>query len=174
MEEIRYKSIVVPYFVKNNKKQFVVVQDSKYKELTFPGGGCKKYETNPYNSVNSPEITLEKGLLKCAQREFREETRGVFGRKNLSDFKYQFSFYDTKRSNTEKEKNKIEKVRVTMVYAVYFVNLGIIRNFESYKRKFQTSSSINNETDNIFAYEKHILNKKNVWKFMKNRLLPII
>ena len=174
MEQIRYKSIVIPYFVSKGKTFYVMVEDSKYKELTFPGGGCKAYEISPYNSKNSPEITLQKGILKCAEREFREETKGIFGKRQLSEFFHKFSFFDYTRSASEKAKNKAEKVTVKMMYNVFMIRLTHIRNFEHFRQKFHLSRSVNKETSNILALQKSEIQKKNIWTLIRTKILPML
>ena len=128
-EITRYKSIIIPKY--NDK--YIIVKDKKYQELTFIGGGCK----------------LNEQPLKCALREFKEETLNSL---NISNYIQHptFHFESRERSKSELRKDKAHKIVVTMQYNVYIVDLTTL-NFSNVKRKYNSElmKLQNSETDDI-------------------------
>lgn len=161
--EIRHKAIVIPKI----GKKYVVVNDTKNNELTFVVGGCKLKEIN--------DISL------CAMRELSEETRNVFNKTNIKNFKYLRSFKYTKRSQKELEKNIQEAIKegkdhktVVMMYHIFLCFPKNDTDFEKLKMKYHRSKSINNETNDIFLMTKKELQNANMWSFMKRHVLTNI
>ena len=151
--EYRYKSVIIPII----KNKYVVVEDSKYNELTFVVGGCKKYETS----------------LKCAIRELNEETRNVFGKYITEyDLKMHHQFESSQRSKQELAADKRQKIIVRMIYTVYIVDLNdVINNFNSIRNNYHRTRSINKETSDILLRTKEQLQTGNMWRFMKENVL---
>lgn len=152
--EFRYKSIVIPFTIRYDDIEYIVVQDKKTNELTFVGGGCKKKELSQ----------------DCAIRELSEETRGVFPHLKKSNLMYSFSFESNERSKKELKKDKLEGVQVTMIYDVYFIWLNYI-NFYDIKQRFHKFSYDDDETSDIQLLSKNSLLQSNLWPFMKNNIL---
>jgi len=158
--DLRHKAVVIPRLNMTNNKnnQYIVVEDAKYKELTFVVGGCKKYEN----------------IKHCAVRELMEETRGVL-KVNEDNLIYSkpLSFESSYRSPAELKQDQREKVIVVMMYNVYFVDLNI--NDEQFRemkilfstRKYQSDQ----ETSGIFMMTKPTLDKERVWHLMRDNIL---
>ena len=148
--EIRYKSIIIPTI----GGKYVVVKDAKSQDVTFIGGGCGKKET----------------IHNCAIRELSEETRKSITINRLP-VKPTFSFTSQERfSNNERKDNKARGIIVTMVYNVFIVDMGTLL-FSDVKHKFN-SSSIRNETNNIFLMNRGNLVESKMWDFMRRHILP--
>lgn len=152
--EYRYKSVVIPVVHTNDVTKFVVVQDSKYNELTFVVGGCKKNES----------------IKQCAIRELYEETRGALGKIYERDLLFKYKFESRNRSKLELKKDIKEGVFVTMVYNVFFVYIEI-DDFKTIRDLFVSSQSIDEETNDIMLLTKDELHSSNMWRFMKQHVL---
>ena len=109
-KENRYKAVIIPR-ISNN---YIVVENRKSKNLTFPMGGCKLGEPN----------------LNCAKRELNEETRGSVKFPNKTT-KYTNLKKSIPRSKSEKLKNNSEGKIVTMHPIVYVFTVN--QNFKNIK-----------------------------------------
>lgn len=147
----RNKSLIVPKI--GNK--FVIFQYAKVspktgkKNLTFPGGGCKKGENR----------------RNCARRELAEETGIVVTRNKL---KHSFYFPNAIRENY-KEINARKGLNVTNHYHGYLLPLNL--TFNNIVRTFRNSKIRNRELNNVYLMSRNNLNKSNrLYKFSKTAL----
>jgi len=152
--EYRYKAIVIPII----KTKYVVVKDSKFNEMTFVVGGCKRNEH----------------VINCGLRELYEETRGVFGEILPCHLNHFFTFESRNRSKQELATDKRQKVFVTIVYHVFKLDLQNLAysNFENLQSMYNSRISQNKETDGIFLLTKKELQSARMWRFMKDNVLP--
>jgi ADP-ribose pyrophosphatase YjhB (NUDIX family) len=151
VENHRNKSLIIPKI--GNK--FVIYQYAKVnpktgkKNLTFPGGGCKKGENR----------------RNCARRELAEETGLVVTSNKL---RHAFYFPNANRENY-KESNLQRGLKVTNHYHGYLLPLNTM--FNNVIRTFKTSKIKNNELNNVYLMSRNNLNKSNrVYKFSKTAL----
>lgn len=151
-QETRYKAIVIPYI----GNHYVVVEDAKYKELTFVVGGCKRTESS----------------LLCASRELYEETRGTI-KTNVLEEHFVFSFESRSRSKAELAADKRSRIFVTMQYKVYMVPIQSFKNItQQYRNTIPTTKNME-ETSGIYLKTKAELVKSNkMWRFMSENVLP--
>lgn len=150
-KENRNKSLIVPKI----GNHFVIFQYAKVnpttgkKNLTFPGGGCKKGENR----------------RNCARRELAEETGIVVTRNKLI---HSFYFPNANRENY-KNKNLRRGLNVTNHYHGYILPLN--STFNNVVKTFKTSKIRNNELNNVYMMSRNNINKSNrVYKFSKTAL----
>ena len=167
---LRHKAVVIPRINMNNMNniKYIVVKDTENKELTFILGGCKQCEN----------------IRQCGIRELQEETRGVLinnrGEPLVNEdnlvYSKSLSFKSLNRSRKEREKDVRERVKVSMLYHVFYVDLNISQDQFEYmqlsflKKKTQTDQ----ETSNIFMLTKPNLGKQNMWRFMRENILVFL
>jgi len=145
---VRHKCIIIPYILRNNRKHFVLIKDSRYDELSFVCGGKK----------------LDESFIECANRELIEESNGIFDRiLTLKD--KPFHTFDTTNGKIK------DNVNFTLRYHVFMKQ---VKN-ANYPSLFHQSSMKNDETNDLVVLTKReILGKKNVWDLVRKRILPII
>ena len=156
--EVRQKVIVVP----KSKKKVVVVRNKNSKQLTFPGGGCKKGENS----------------RTCAAKELREETRGTVS-VNKANLQYLFSFPNRSRVPSHLMNNFKKQQVVTQIYDVYSVNVSHKPNKENFRLgTFLTNAEKRNnkffETNNIRRISVNNLRRfsPGIYGVVVNNILP--
>ena len=155
--ERRYKSVIV---LKKGPK-YIVVQNRKTGNLTFPGGGC--HSTNGKRTEN---------MVNCALRELIEEAHNSI---KVNKLNHLFTFNSNERFNNELEKNKKIRKIVTMQYNIFKAN--VIKNFNHIKRNFHKKPIKNltkneKETTNILLKSKNnLFGNRVMWNFMRNKVL---
>lgn len=170
----RYKTVVIP--VVNG--EYVVVEDKKYKELTFVVGGCKLKEIG---GKPLPKAVFDKdynSFKSCALRELKEETRGALGNIKPEQLRRGFKFSSRDRSTAELKKDEKEGWVVTMRYTVYYLDLDIpATKFSTIQRRFRNAPvkrKEDMETQRILLVSKDDLEsdkKGKMWRFMKDNVL---
>jgi len=168
-----------------------------YKNITFPGGGCKLNELANPRVLNMKEedrqYYLRNKLRNCAIRELYEETKESIKlfRSNLPD-KATFYFKSTKRSPEEQKEDNRKRIKVTLIYLVYVIDIGDVV-FNNIKKKFKNQSNLekkkfknqsNLEKNNIKKIRQkietnqiHLLKHENIAKtqlynIIRNDVLP--
>jgi len=179
------------------KGEYVCVRNAMYKNITFPGGGCKLNELANPRVLNMKEedrqYYLRNKLRNCAIRELYEETKESIKlfRSNLPD-KATFYFKSTKRSPEEQKEDNRKRIKVTLIYLVYVIDIGDVV-FNNIKKKFKNQSNLekkkfknqsNLEKNNIKKIRQkietnqiHLLKHENIAKtqlynIIRNDVLP--
>ena len=172
----RYKAVVIPVI----RNRYVVVEDAKYRELTFVVGGCKIREigTTPDKTAANTSRDRRREFARfrtCAVRELDEETRGVFGKVDPEVLVPAFNFESRNRSKAEEKKDLREGVVVTMKYYVFYLYLDMpSTKFGEIRQKFKRSrrrGREENETKDIFLMSRRELEKAKIWRFMRDYVL---